>query len=86
MSEIQNPNHQKVPPAVAILFREFGFLSFEFVSGFEIRTSEFLTLTFDIPNRRESHDRLADSRQLGRGDDFIDVFVRWPSFLGETSP
>ncbi len=49
------------------------------------RHSSF-TSSFHIPDRRESHDGFADSRALGRSDNFIDVFVRWPSFLGETGP
>ncbi len=56
---------------------------FLFGISFGIRHS---TLSFHIADRRESHDRFADSRALGRGDNFIDVFVRWPSFLGETGP
>src|SRR6266404_6398152 len=44
------------------------------------------TSSFHIPNRRESRDRFADSRQLGRGDHFIDVFVSATCFLSETCP
>ncbi len=43
-------------------------------------------LAFHIPNRRESHDWLADSRQLSCCDYFIDVFVSWTGFLGEARP
>ncbi|PYL60302.1 MAG: hypothetical protein DMF24_10570 [Verrucomicrobia bacterium] len=43
MSEIQNLNNQNAPGA--IVFREFGFLSFEFVSDFEIRISDFFAIS-----------------------------------------
>src|SRR5437667_5714388 len=43
MSEIQNLNNQNA--SGAIVFREFGFLSFEFVSDFEIRISDFFAIS-----------------------------------------
>ena len=52
----------------------------------ELGCWDFELLTFHIADRRESHDRFADSRELGRRNHFIDVFVCWPSFLGETGP
>jgi hypothetical protein len=86
MSKIQNPDDQNVTPDGAIVFREFGFLSFEFVSDFEIRIFGFLPLALDVTNWREPHDWLADSRQFSRCDYFIDVFVSWTCFLGEACP
>src|SRR5437588_9928875 len=56
---------------------------FLFGISFGIRHS---TLSFHIADRRESHDRFTDSGQLCRGDHFVDVFVRWPGFLGEAGP
>src|SRR6266480_4129046 len=65
-------------------------------SDFGFRHSDFLRLSsfgflsfnssFDVTNWRESHDWLADSRQFSRCDYFIDVFVSWTCFLGETRP
>jgi hypothetical protein len=49
MSKIQNPNDQNVSPDGAIVFRGFGFLSFEFVSVFEIRISNFGSHPFTFP-------------------------------------
>jgi hypothetical protein len=43
-------------------------------------------LAFYIPNGRESHDGLADSRQFRRGDHFIDILVSGPGFLSEPCP
>ena len=52
-------------------------------SSFELR---HLILSFHIPNRGESHNGLANSRQLRRTDHFIDVLVSGPGFLGEACP
>jgi hypothetical protein len=53
------------------------------VSAFVIRISSF-DLAFHIPNGRESRNRLANSREFGRGDYFINVLIGRPGFLGET--
>src|SRR6476660_9506842 len=55
-----------------------------------IRHSSFvlrhLILSFHIPNRRESRDRLADPCQLGRCNYLINIFVSATCFLRETCP
>lgn len=86
MSETQSPNEKNMVPDTAIAFQEFRFLSFEFVSDFGIRISDFPALAFYIADRRESHDRLADSRQFRRSDHFIDILVSGPGFLGQPGP
>src|SRR6266516_4091143 len=63
----------------------FRISSFGFPSAFLIQISSF-DLAFHIPNRREPRHRLADSRQLSRCDYFIDVFISWAGFLGQTCP
>src|SRR5256885_1277739 len=66
-------------------FGNWDFLSFEFPSdskfGFRI-----WPLAFHIPNRCESRDRFADSRQLGRSDYFVNILIGAAGFLGEASP
>jgi hypothetical protein len=86
MSEIQNPNDKNVLSDAAMTFWEFEVVSFEFVSDFDIWISNFAGLAFHIPNRRETHDRLTDPRELSRCDHLIDVFVSWAGFLSEARP
>jgi hypothetical protein len=86
MFEIQNSNYKNALPDYAVAFREFGFLSFEFVSDFDIRISDFRQLALHISNRREPYDRPADSGELGRFDHFVDVFVSRTGFFREARP
>ena len=63
----------------------FRISSFGFPSAFVIRISSF-DLAFHISNRRESRNWLANSREFGRGDYFINILVGGPGFLGEPGP
>jgi hypothetical protein len=86
MSETQNPNDKNMLTDTAIAFWESRFLSFEFVSNFDIRISDFPILSLHIPNRGKTHYGLADSREFSCGDHFINVLVSRPGFLGEACP
>jgi hypothetical protein len=53
----------------------------------DIRHSDFvIDSSFHIPNRRESRDRFADPRQLGRCNYLINIFVSTTCFLREACP
>src|SRR3982751_5332582 len=63
----------------------FRISSFGFSSAFVIRMSSF-NLTFHIADRRESHDRFADSCQLRRGNYLLNILVSSAGCFRETRP